>query len=202
MIVKIEFYERKSEKVGGFMKKFPKSGISKDLFDNMYMELGISEEYLLISYGEVRFRLNNQTNLKNLKKMLSMNSYNDNDICAICSYLFDYISVRVYLDPIVKINEELKLVGGRLLQSEKLGDFELDGDGLFFSENFDEDNIGDEDFIKMYNEEVEAYKLFLEKLTRYLKLAVEDKYNLLYSLADIIINSATVMIEEINEIDR
>lgn len=194
--------ERKSEKVGGFMKKFPKSGISKDLFDNMYMELGISEEYLLISYGEVRFRLNNQTNLKNLKKMLSMNSYNDNDICAICSYLFDYISVRVYLDPIVKINEELKLVGGRLLQSEKLGDFELDGDGLFFSENFDEDNIGDEDFIKMYNEEVEAYKLFLEKLTRYLKLAVEDKYNLLYSLADIIINSATVMIEEINEIDR
>lgn len=185
-----------------FMKKFPKSGISKDLFDNMYMELGISEEYLLISYGEVRFRLNNQTNLKNLKKMLSMNSYNDNDICAICSYLFDYISVRVYLDPIVKINEELKLVGGRLLQSEKLGDFELNGDGLFFSENFDEDNIGDEDFIKMYNEEVEAYKLFLEKLTRYLKLAVEDKYNLLYSLADIIINSATVMIEEINEIDR
>lgn len=184
------------------MKKFPKSGISKDLFDNMYMELGISEEYLLISYGEVRFRLNNQTNLNNLKKMLSMNSYNDNDICAICSYLFDYISVRVYLDPIVKINEELKLVGGRLLQSEKLGDFELDGDGLFFSENFDEDNIGDEDFIKMYNEEVEAYKLFLEKLTRYLKLAVEDKYNLLYSLADIIINSATVMIEEINEIDR
>ena len=88
------------------------------------------------------------------------------------------------------------------MQSEKLGDFELDGDGLFFSENFDEDNIGDEDFIKMYNEEVEAYKLFLEKLTRYLKLAVEDKYNLLYSLADIIINSATVMIEEINEIGR
>lgn len=161
---------------------------SKELIDRLEIMVSIGGEYVRVDYGTARFRLGKDTSIRSLKQMLNVHNYNENDVCIMCAFMLNEICLSEYLDPIVKVDDELTIIGGGVLQSDKAGDFKIDlEERIFITDTMiTVREKSDEDMDTDGGEE--EYKFYLEQLSKYIKIAITDKYTFLMELVGILID--------------
>lgn len=163
---------------------------SKELIDKLELFVSSNGVYVNIDYGTTRFRVSKDTDVRVIKKMMGIHNYSENDICIMCAFIINELCLSVYFEPVIKLSSGLSIVGGSVLQSDKAGDFNIDmSERTFLNGETGLDEYNDIDYT---DDSEEEYRFYLEQLSKYIKLAVEDKYKFLMELVSLIIDYGTV----------